>query len=352
MTLSSLISRLPPVRIIIGASLGLVSYFVTTVWKANIDDDIRTYSNVIERASSIETQLNSLPMFRASSRFWSASIETQRLQIVTLSRLLKGTDKEFAMPPQLSTSNPYEVSAVAHQETVVQEFFGRARPELRELPVKSARFATTNPEYMTRRVGWCIDRVGFEDMTARLAFGLTDTPATSEFADSFAAIYRKRWSGKTSIDGESTTIGTVAAKLAETLAIGHAATQEISKKQFAANPFEPSSEKLTPLFVDQRQRAIQCIEEGEDEVIDDFVSLSTDMRQGAASEFVRPLSDTKRKIERIEIVLYVASGLIALLGSRPSSTERSPGAPEPGNEGGGLPRVGTASARRSGHRAA
>jgi hypothetical protein len=322
--LSSVASRLPPARILIAAGLGLASYFVTTVWKATIDGEIRKYSDVVERAAVIEAQLNALPMFKASSRFWAKSIETQRLQIVTLSRLLKGTNKQPSFPAQLSVSNPYEISAVRHQLTVAQEFFGASSPEFKNSPewkqlaVKSTRFATANPDYVTRKVGYCIQRVGFEDMTARLAFGLTDTPATSEFAEKFAAAYQKYWPGKSSIVGDMTTVEVVAAKLTETLTIGHSAVQDVLKMQFTANPFDPASEEMAPVFADQQQKAIECIEAGEDEVIDDFVSLLTDMRGAIAQSLVKPLENTKHNIERIEIVLYMASGLIALVGTGPA----------------------------------
>jgi hypothetical protein len=79
--LSSIVKRLPPTRVLMGAGFALASYFVTSVWKENIDGKISAYADIINKASSMEARLAALPMSQASLRYLADDVELQKFQI-------------------------------------------------------------------------------------------------------------------------------------------------------------------------------------------------------------------------------------------------------------------------------
>jgi hypothetical protein len=73
----------------------------------------------------------------------------------------------------------------------VQEFFNTLSPELPAATCLGPPNSRLRVRILTRSVGWCIERVGFEDMTTRLALGLTNAPATMSSLNNLNQMNRK-----------------------------------------------------------------------------------------------------------------------------------------------------------------
>jgi hypothetical protein len=305
--LSSISKRLPPTRVLIGAGFALASYFVTSVWKAEIDDEIKKYSAVIDSASSIQTQLTFLPMFQASSRFWAQSIELQKTQIAALTKLAY---------PAPSVIDLQDSRAILRQEMSIEEFFGLKLPkEVQSLPVDdNFRPAPITKDYETKSIMSCMRGVG-----GNVSHG------DENYGDKFAEIYQAAADRGMAVEEPSATFELAARNLTKTLNTGQSAANEISEMRPAMRT-SPSSDvnHATASLFEQQRRAIRCIEKGENQILDEFFALSARLRSVVSDKLVKPLSDTKRRIEMVEVALYGMSGLVALFGSKAGAEPSTP----------------------------
>lgn len=326
--LSSFFRNLPPTRVLLGAGIGLASYFLSSVWKSEIDDQIKSYSAILDRATFIETQMASLPMFKASSHFWSESIATQKLQIVTLSQLArtletnaaKSGDKKSSDRLPLSIVNPQESRAVYRHELIITEFFNkRLSDDVRSMASNLNDYSAVNIEFLKRKIGSCIDFVSFDDFMANQSTGFKNALATTKYSDDFKQIYDQKVAGNAAnLVVTPAKVDQIAKNLIVMLEIGRSATQAIEhKRRPSANPLDPYFDELNTLYLEHQHGATRCIEDGKDLVLDDFVTLLGNLRNDVTQMFVKPRRVLKHQIEIAEIFLYVISGVIALYGQMP-----------------------------------
>jgi hypothetical protein len=304
--LSSLIKRLPPLRVLLGAGLALASYLVSSVWKAQIDDELKKYSAAIARASSIEDLATSLSIFQATSRFWSESIQLQRLQVAGSSQLSKGADTGGGTDDLLPSINEEAVRAIYHQEVLIQEFFSTLPEEVRSLHSNPALWGIDN--YEPERFRICMITVAGQ--YAPLKYESELFQLYSYAANEPLLLERERLGDHPF----SFTIEQIVNRLFTRIDIGHEAAANIERSKPPELASSANDTKEETIYWRERERTIRCIETGEEAILDDLSHLSQVVRRAITEHFVDPMSRTKRKIEFVETLLYVMSGFIALYG--------------------------------------
>ena len=310
--LTYLIRQLPPTRVLIGAGFALASYFVTNIWKAGIDDELKTYASIADRASVIGAQLASLPAFQASSRYWATSIELQRTQVAAFSQLAEAMGKPGDVRLLPSTVDPQDSRAIFRQEILIQEFFMRLPAEVASLPLDS----NVRPDPMQ-------NDYDFDVITSCMRTGAVNESADEkQYRKELAAVYEDSVARAGRPEDLPTTFEGAAKKFAKIISTGQSATTAILAKR----PANPSSTDAVRFSSDQRQ-AVRCIERAENQVLDKYFALSNHLRDVMAEQLVKPRSDTRRTVERVEIALYGVSGLIALLGSKQGPSDSPPREP-------------------------
>jgi hypothetical protein len=295
---------LPPARLLVGAAIAFASYYVSSVWKAEIDADLKKYSDVIEGATAVERRVASLSAFRATARFWSVSIELQGMQAAGTRRPTNGADT--LLESSLATSGNDEVSStIDHQEALIAQFFQALPPEVKGLP-----FLTGLPAadlYDPDRFSICMETVAGKPVPMRYLEALFDLYKYQAVEPLALEAERERQRGG------PPTLEQDAHKLLVRLDIGHVATARIT----AADPpstIPPSNAAEIAVYARERQRTLRCVEKAENAILDELAQLARNVRRIVDDTLVQPKLREKRRIERAETLLYVIGGVIALYG--------------------------------------
>ncbi len=144
----------------------------------------------------------------------------------------------------------------------------------------------------------------------------------SDHSAKFAILYQQEVDKQPKLEEYPATLQEAAMKLLQKLTIGHAAAESILRdKPPPNNPFDDSYAN----YFARKKWAMDCLATARDWTFDYLFEISRQLRENVAEKFVKPLSDTKRWIERAEIFLYVMGAIIALYEQMPP--ERSPGDP-------------------------
>ena len=305
--LSKIHQQLPPTRVLIGVAVAFVSYCVTNIWKADIDDAIKKYSGLIERSATIESNLRTLAMFQAlESSLSELAIEVRN------TKAMGGTQAATASAPpanRILHANRDERVAAAWAMFFIVEFFGALPKELLSLPyreefegLKEAKdYINVHLLYDQYVIRDCLERVGSKD-------GVETTPYGEKLAQNYVKAMQKRiaqWD-------RTRTIGTIVENVLGLLNL----RKEISESDVGPNIEIPKDQS----------RVADCLYEGDKMTYGLLIQLSQVFRRTITEEIIRPKTATKRWIERVEIALYGISGLIALFGTKspPERPRESP----------------------------
>jgi hypothetical protein len=287
--LTGLLNKLPPIRVLLGAAVGLASYLVSSVWKANIDDDIGKYTDIINRASAIDSQLSAFTIFQTTSRYWENSIEMQKLQ----ANLLRQLDEAKKSEP-LHVVDSYNMDAdraVMRIQAVTIEFFSNLPTEIQLLKA--------DPNVAE------LDPSKYQNSTATVLGCIASAEFVDKYGDAIAKFPDLEVYPKTFRDAVTHQFNRIAAGYDAGAAI-------LSMQPTSQHLFFSSDPSLT--FATRRSTAMACLATARDWTLDYLADLSRFLRAAVRTKFVAPLQATKHRIEIAEIFLYVLGGLIALTG--------------------------------------
>jgi hypothetical protein len=288
-------------RMLLGAGVALASYLVSSVWKTNLDDQIKYYSDIMSKASNIETQISTFAMFQASSRYAVESIEVQKLEAILLRQLNTEHQSE---PFDLGNSYNFQSDrALNRHQVLVKEFFDKLPPEVQSMGA--------NPNIAE------LDPKTYENTTAKtIACITTDVYKNplvgKKFSDAFADDYQKAAANFPHLEDYPKTFQDATHSQNIRLGVGYEAGAAIlGVKPPRDNPFDDAEKNS---FVSRRDWAMSCIATARDWTFDYFADLARFLRQAVYAKFIAPKEATRHRIEIAEIFLYVLSGLIALTG--------------------------------------
>jgi hypothetical protein len=341
---SMLLRKLPSPRVLIAAGIGLISYFVTSVLKSDIDDEIKGYSSVISQASGLEKELSSWPTLKGSLDFWSQTIELQKQQLTTLSNLPALTGKVTLPLWERAPVADYQAGVTVREKTLsyarisAYQFFANLQPgKLRHIEVDPKEFAfAANREDAKSEVLVCIHQFTDGLLSGPFGLSLSESNFLDRYSELFYGYFRE---GAVSVSAKegivsaetSATVETIASDLNSIAEISRAAAIEMA----GVDPYEGTG-LLLPTddlnlkhwkagqISDLEHASIECADDMQKMVVDAYIALSSKLRDGIDKDYMQPLRRRARWIEKAEIVLYVASAIVALFGDRRGPADDRP----------------------------
>ncbi len=315
MKLSHVVHVLPPLRVLIGAAFAFASYFVTSVWKADVDDKISGYNDVIGRITATETRLNALPSFEAYTHYWSNLIELQRLQIAIFNQSINA-EKPLPAPVIDPDKNRRGNRAVDRHELYVRELISRLPPAVLDQP------AARTDSAFDKKWWWLNDttpwiKACMEEETIK---GKGESYRTR-----LAAIYQEEAGKVAELSRPALTFRESAAAQLKRLELSdRVATlfnSHFNPRIPSPNPFYTED---VAVFAAVKTWDLGCLDLQKEFAYERLSDFLRQLRTDIADNLLKPLQQKKRRIQDAEIFLYVASGLIALFGSRPAPTNAPP----------------------------
>lgn len=311
----SLVARLPPLRVFVGAGVALASYFVTSDWKAGIDEQLRKYSEFVNATITTETRLADFRMFQTAVRSWGESIELQKLQASLIYGL---SHKDKLDNVQLADSdNSNLLRAINGEQTALIRFF-------RSLP----------KEVVERRPNPDVDDLNpakQHNNTASVAGCITtDVYKNPEFGQAYsealADLYKQEAANLPNLEQYPVSLGDAVDKQFARLTIGYATAMAVGKSD-PLTLISTTNEIEQQTYLGRKRWAQNCLTMAMDWSFDYLAILLSQTRAVISEKFIEPLNKSKRRVEMLETVLYVASALIALYGQA-----GRPGNPAPDSE--------------------
>jgi hypothetical protein len=324
----SLLYRMPPISVLIGAVFAFASYLTTNVWKANNDDKIMSYQAIIDRASFFEVQSSSLPRFQAASAY------SFQLYLLSQEQLGAVYDASAAFGHQIGVSQysldrtPQDARAISRETGLLENFFDMLPNGVANQPIIQGsplfKYGASASWFLPE----CISNLYMSDSTVGRSL-------KQKYDAEFASLYQKRSTDNKETDDYPATVSAAGAALKMKLQVQELATADIAKLQLPAiNPLPPPPEAFedgiaegTPqaqaIFADHRSRAVTCIDNARDEVLDHYFYLLMETRRVVSEQLIGPLTDSNRNIERLEIGLYILSAIVALIAAAPARPDKS-----------------------------
>jgi hypothetical protein len=329
--LSSLAKSLPPTRVLVAAGVALVSYFVTSVWKAGIDDDLKKYNAIIERLSFIDAQSSTLPTYEMFSRALSENLALQELQVAILSRLAKVNEPNAATAyAAFGKYGSGEYYVVERQTKIFTDFFKKLPGEVKSLTVNDDdQFylrITLGGNYDSYSISSCIKSVtSFGSL-----IGVIYSQKFARYGDDLVTFDQQaieKSSGSTHLSTLTpSTVEQVSQNLeahgkiasAAGLSLSYAVDRDL---KWLSDRLPRVDDSILIDFLNGRADIFQCVGNKNDAILAALVYFSYVIRNAVDENFVVPGTATKHFIERLEIAVYVLTVLVALFGGKKAASD-------------------------------
>ncbi len=320
---STLLHRLPPTRALVGALLAFASYFVSTVWKGNVDDQMGTINKYIDRIAAIEARLNELPSFQTYSHYWLELIELQRVQIHIFNQTINKNNPD-SFPVLELQKDDHRERVFDNLKLIVDELVKTSPKDILALkPLEQAQgnfiFASNNwwRSNKTVVVQACFTKLApVED----IALGVV-------YSNNLFKLYEAMADKAQDLEGPYVDFGKAIRAQLHRLEIGDATAQSIGDPRTVAfdkntprtNPFDSDAKSVEDNFLARKKWAVSCLTTAKEATLGIVSEFLRQLRSEIDTVFLTPLRKKKNMIGDMEIFLYVVSGMIALFGfARPS----------------------------------
>jgi hypothetical protein len=322
---STFLRHLPPTRALLGAGLAFASYFVSTVWKGDVDDQMGTINRYIDRIAAIEARLNELPSFQTYSHYWLELIELQRLQIHIFNHTINKNDPE-SFPVLELRKDDHRERVFDNLKSIVDELVKKTLPKdflvLKPLEQDESNFIFAQNNWW-RSNKTVVVQACFTELAP-----VEDIDSGVKYSKKLFELYKAKADTAQDLEGPYANFGKAILSQLQILEIGDATAQSIGDPRTIAfdknapqiRPFESNAKSVENNYLARKRWAVSCLattKEATFGIISDFLRQ---LRSEIDTSFLSPLRKKKNMIGDLEVFLYVVSGLIALFGfARPSA---------------------------------
>ena len=322
-SLRDLLRHLPPTRALVGAALAFASYFVSTVWKGEVDDRVAAIKNHADRIAAIEARLNDLPLFQTYSHYWLELIELQREQIHIFNQTINKNDPE-PFPVLELQKDDHRMRVFDTLKSITAELVkGLPKDFLALKPLEQDQgdfiFASNNWWRSNRTV---VVQACFTELPP-----VEDIDSGVVYSKKLFALYKVNADKSRDLEGPYADFGAALLAQLKRLDISDATAHSIGdprtllfdKNKPETNPFLSETKSAEANFLARKKWAVSCLETAKEATFGIVSDFLRQLRSEIDTAFLAPLRRRRSMIGGLEIFLYVLSGMIALFGpARPS----------------------------------
>ena len=319
--------HLPPTRSLIGAGVAFVSYFVSTVWKGTVDDQMAEINGKLNRIASVEDRLNELPAFQTYSHYWLELIELQRAQIHIFNQTINKDDPSPFPVLELRKDDHRErvfdnlklTTGELVEKTLTEDFRNLKPLEQGGIfPFAENNWWRSNT---TDVVLACFTQlVPVEDIRPGVAY-----------SEKLFGLYKAQADEAKDLEGPYANFGKALRAQLQRLDIGDEAGRLIGDPRTVAfdnntppaEPFASNAKSVDANLLARKKWAVGCLSTAKEATFGIISDYLRQLRSEIRTAFLVPLEKRKNMIGDLEIFLYVLSGLIALFGLSENSSVRS-----------------------------
>jgi hypothetical protein len=320
--------HLPPTRALVGAGVAFASYFVSTVWKGHVDDQMAAINGNLNRIASIEARLNELPAFQTYLHYWLELIELQRAQIHIFNQTINKDNP-----------NPFPVLELQkddHRERVFDNLKSTTEELVKTLPNGFLDLKLLEQEQsifpFAKDKWWRSNETVFVEACFTQLAPVQDTAPGKAYSAKLFGLYKAEADGRKDLEAPYADFGKALHAQLQRLDIGDDTGRSIGDPRTLAafdgnipprDPFASDAKSVDDNLLARKRWALSCLATAKEATFGFVANYLRQLRSEARTAFLVPLEKKKNMIGDLEIFLYVVSGLIALFGLSENSSARS-----------------------------
>jgi hypothetical protein len=310
--------HLPPTRALVGAGVAFASYFVSTVWKSDVDDRIGKINKYIDRIAAIETRLNELPAFQTYSHYWLELIELERVQIHILNRTINKNEPE-SFPVLEMQKDDHRERVFDNLKSTIDELVRKTLPKeyLSLKPLEQDR-----GDFIFAQNNWWRSNKTVVIQACFTQLAPVQDVRSGAYSNKLFQIYEAEADKFEGLEGPYADFGKAILSQLQRLEIGEATAKSIGSPLTLAfdnnaprlNPFDQDAASVEANYLARKKWAVACLVTAKEATFGIISEFLRQLRSEIDTAFLVPLRKKKNMIGDLEIMVYVVSGLIALFG--------------------------------------